>query len=61
MDDDAQDHGVTPYLHLLVTMALFGGAFASSKTVVGELPHQVAAALRSGGGALVLSRSRQLS
>jgi drug/metabolite transporter (DMT)-like permease len=54
MKDDAQDHGMTPYLHLLVTMALFGSAFASSKTVVGELPHQVAAALRFGGGALVL-------
>lgn len=42
------------YLSLLTTMALFGSAFASSKTVVGELPHQVAALLRFGGGAAVL-------
>ncbi|WP_447007702.1 hypothetical protein ACRAKI_15045 [Saccharothrix isguenensis] len=57
MNDDARDHGVTPYVHLLVTMAVSGSALASSKTVVGELPHQVAAALRFGGGALVLGES----
>ncbi|MFD4369982.1 DMT family transporter [Rhodococcus sp. NPDC058521] len=42
------------YLYLLTTMAFFGSAFASSKMVVGELPHQVAAVLRFGGGALIL-------
>jgi drug/metabolite transporter (DMT)-like permease len=42
------------YLNLLITMAFFGSAFASSKQVVGEIPHQVAAVLRFGGGALVL-------
>ncbi len=45
---------VTPYLSLLTTMALFGSAFTSSKVVVGELPHDVAAALRFGGGAAIL-------
>ncbi|MGR7028202.1 DMT family transporter [Geodermatophilus sp. URMC 62] len=48
------ESGATPYAYLLVTMALFGSAFASSKLVVGEVPHQVAALLRFGGGALVL-------
>ncbi|MGH3567674.1 MAG: DMT family transporter [Pseudonocardia sp.] len=43
-----------PYLYLLTTMLLFGSAFASSKVVVGDLPHQVAAALRFGGGAVIL-------
>jgi drug/metabolite transporter (DMT)-like permease len=35
-------------------MALFGAAFTSSKVVVGQMPHEVAAALRFGGGALIL-------
>jgi drug/metabolite transporter (DMT)-like permease len=42
------------YLYLLATMAFFGSAFASSKMVVGHMPHQVAAVLRFGGGALIL-------
>ena len=44
----------TPYLYLLVTMVLFGSAFTSSKVVVGQLPHDVAAMLRFGGGAVIL-------
>jgi drug/metabolite transporter (DMT)-like permease len=36
-------------------MAFFGSAFASSKVVVGHVPHQVAAVLRFGGGALILA------
>ncbi|MFC0437629.1 DMT family transporter [Kutzneria buriramensis] len=43
-----------PYLYLLVTMVLFGSAFTSSKVVVGQLPHDVAAMLRFGGGAVIL-------
>ncbi|MFC8127359.1 DMT family transporter [Streptomyces sp. NPDC057302] len=43
-----------PYLNLLVTMVMFGSAFASSKVVVGAMPHQMAAALRFGGGAVLL-------
>jgi drug/metabolite transporter (DMT)-like permease len=42
------------YLSLLVTMALFGSAFAGSKVVVEQMPHQVAALLRFGGAALIL-------
>jgi drug/metabolite transporter (DMT)-like permease len=42
------------HLYLLTTMALFGAAFTSSKLVVGQLHHSVAAALRFGGGALIL-------
>ncbi|UQA94902.1 DMT family transporter [Streptomyces halobius] len=42
------------YLYLLATMAFFGSAFASSKAVVGHIPHQIAAGLRFGGGALIL-------
>lgn len=45
---------IDAHLYLLATMALFGSAFASSKVVVGYLPHQVAAVLRFGGGALIL-------
>ncbi|SCF35593.1 Permease of the drug/metabolite transporter (DMT) superfamily [Micromonospora echinospora] len=45
---------VDAHLYLLTTMALFGSAFASSKVVVGHLPHQVAAVLRFGGGAVIL-------
>jgi drug/metabolite transporter (DMT)-like permease len=45
----------TPLLYLLTTMVLFGSAFASSKVVVDEVPHLVAAALRFGGGALILA------
>jgi drug/metabolite transporter (DMT)-like permease len=43
-----------PYLNLLVTMIMFGGAFASSKVVVGQIPHEAAAAFRFGGGGLLL-------
>ncbi|MFK8905686.1 DMT family transporter [Streptomyces sp. YS-3] len=43
-----------PYLNLLVTMVMFGSAFASSKEVVGAMPHQMAAALRFGGGGVLL-------
>jgi drug/metabolite transporter (DMT)-like permease len=39
---------------LLVTMALFGSAFAGSKVVVEQLPHQVAALLRFALAALIL-------
>ncbi|MBQ1017627.1 DMT family transporter [Micromonospora sp. D93] len=42
------------YLSLLATMVFFGSAFASSKVVVEQVPHQVAALLRFGGGALIL-------
>jgi drug/metabolite transporter (DMT)-like permease len=52
--DDGQRIGVAPYLYLLITMALFGSAFTSSKVVVGQIPHDVAAALRFGGGAVIL-------
>ncbi|MFI1969634.1 DMT family transporter [Streptomyces cinnamoneus] len=45
---------VDAYFYLLATMAFFGSAFTSSKVVVGHVPHQVAAALRFGGGALIL-------
>lgn len=38
----------------MVTMALFGTGITSSKVVVGQLPHEVAATLRFGGGAVVL-------
>jgi drug/metabolite transporter (DMT)-like permease len=44
----------SPYLFLTVTMMLWGGAFASSKTVVDQVPHTVAATLRFGGGAVAL-------
>ncbi|MEW1751148.1 DMT family transporter [Streptomyces angustmyceticus] len=43
-----------PYLNLLVTMVMFGSAFAGSKVVVGAMPHQMAAALRFGSGAVLL-------
>ncbi|WP_307715599.1 DMT family transporter [Streptomyces sp. V4I23] len=43
-----------PYLLLTVTMVLWGSAFSSSKVVVEQLPHGVAAFLRFGGGALAL-------
>jgi drug/metabolite transporter (DMT)-like permease len=49
---DSDDTG--PYLYLLVTMVLFGTAFTSSKIVVGHMPHDVAGALRFGGGAVIL-------
>ena len=52
--DDGTRASATPYLYLLVTMALFGTAFTSSKVVVGQLPHEVAAMLRFGGGAVIL-------
>ncbi|MEU4191912.1 DMT family transporter [Kribbella sp. NPDC026611] len=53
MSDQSAD-GATPYVYLLLTMMLFGTAFTSSKVVVAELPHQVAAALRFGGAAVAL-------
>ncbi|WP_081706256.1 DMT family transporter [Nocardia sp. CNY236] len=43
------------YPHLALTMVLFGSSYASSKVVVDHLPHQLAAALRFGGAALVLA------
>jgi drug/metabolite transporter (DMT)-like permease len=49
---DASD--LAPYLYLLITMCLFGAAFTSSKVVVGQLLHDVAAALRFGGAAVIL-------
>jgi drug/metabolite transporter (DMT)-like permease len=52
--EDAQRPETAPYLFLLTTMALFGAAFTSSKIVVGEIPHDVAASLRFGGGAVIL-------
>jgi drug/metabolite transporter (DMT)-like permease len=35
-------------------MVLFGTAFTSSKVVVGQVPHDAAAAIRFGGGAVIL-------
>jgi drug/metabolite transporter (DMT)-like permease len=52
--DGERRAGSGPFLYLFVTMALFGAAFTSSKVVVGQMPHDVAAALRFGGGALIL-------
>ncbi|MER5780534.1 DMT family transporter [Streptomyces mobaraensis] len=43
-----------PYLLLMVTMTLWGSAFSSSKAVVAQLPHSVAAFLRFGGAAVAL-------
>ncbi|QUQ67216.1 DMT family transporter [Kutzneria sp. CA-103260] len=43
------------HLYLLITMVLFGSGFTSSKVVVGQLPHDVAAMLRFGGGAVILA------
>ncbi|MFE9813413.1 DMT family transporter [Streptomyces sp. NPDC005548] len=43
-----------PYLHLLVTMVLWGSAFSSSKSVVDHVPPAVGAVLRFGGGAVAL-------
>ena len=56
MDRAAGEESTTaaPYLNLLVTMVMFGSAFASSKVVVGQISHEVAAALRFGGGGLIL-------
>ncbi|HEY4459909.1 MAG TPA: DMT family transporter [Pseudonocardiaceae bacterium] len=51
---ERSDHGAAPYLYLLVTMILFGTAFTGSKVVVGQVPHDVAAALRFGGAAVIL-------
>lgn len=47
-------NGAAPVRDLVITMAFFGSAFASSKTVVSEIPHDAAASLRFGGGAIVL-------
>lgn len=43
-----------PYLCLLMTMIMFGSASASSKFVLNEMPFEVAAALRIGGGGVLL-------
>ncbi|MET7855292.1 DMT family transporter [Streptomyces avermitilis] len=43
-----------PYLHLLMTMVLWGSAFSSSKAVVEYVPPSVGALLRFGGGAIAL-------
>ncbi|MEV6568687.1 DMT family transporter [Streptomyces kronopolitis] len=56
MENEKQGRGesANAYLYLLATMVFFGSAFASSKAVVGDIPHQVAAGLRFGGGAFIL-------
>ncbi|WP_020673695.1 DMT family transporter [Amycolatopsis nigrescens] len=41
-------------LPVLIAVLLWASAFACSKLAVGEVPHEVAALLRFGGGALVL-------
>jgi drug/metabolite transporter (DMT)-like permease len=46
--------GVRTYLMLVLVMAFWGSAFASSKLAVQEVPHEVAALLRFGIGAVVL-------
>lgn len=51
----ATHFSIIPYLNLMVTMVLFGSAFASSKVVVGVMPPEVAAALRFMGGAIILA------
>ncbi|MGW7256255.1 DMT family transporter [Streptomyces sp. NPDC054834] len=53
--------GPPAHLLLTVTMVLWGCAFASSKEVVGQVPHSVAAFLRFGGGALALLVALRLS
>jgi drug/metabolite transporter (DMT)-like permease len=53
-EKQARNESANAYLYLLATMVFFGSAFASSKAVVGHMPHQVAAVLRFGGGALIL-------
>ncbi|MGW2635643.1 DMT family transporter [Streptomyces sp. NPDC001348] len=53
--------GPSAHLLLTVTMVLWGCAFASSKVVVGQVPHSVAAFLRFGGGALALLVALRLS
>ncbi|NUR29598.1 MAG: DMT family transporter [Catenulispora sp.] len=50
----ADQRSRNPFLLLTVTMLLWGGAFSSSKSVVGHVPHTVAAMLRFGGGAIAL-------
>jgi drug/metabolite transporter (DMT)-like permease len=42
------------YLMLVVTMALWGSAFAGSKVALVHVPHGVAAMLRFGLGALLM-------
>ncbi|MET8678027.1 DMT family transporter [Streptomyces sp. NPDC004647] len=44
----------SPHLPLMITMVLWGSAFSSSKSVVEQVPHTVAALLRFGGGAVAL-------
>jgi len=43
------------YLPLVVTMVFWGSAFAASKSAVADVPHHVAALLRFGAGAVILS------
>ncbi|GHF31686.1 membrane protein [Streptomyces mashuensis] len=50
----AESGKTNPYLLLTTTMVLWGSGFSSSKGVVEHLPHEVAAVLRFGGGALCL-------
>lgn len=45
---------VGAYGWLLLTMVLWGSAFPSSRWAVGQVPHEVAAFFRFGGGAVVL-------
>lgn len=54
IDKDLRNSSVEAHGYLLGTMFFFGTAFTSSKVVVGEIPHQVAAVLRFGGGAVIL-------
>ncbi|MFE6774734.1 DMT family transporter [Streptomyces sp. NPDC057702] len=51
---DPRQRAGNPYSLLMTTMVLWGVSFSSSKTVVGDVPHPVAAFLRFGGGALAL-------
>lgn len=42
------------YLPLVLTMVFWGSAFATSKITVGSVPPALAAAVRFGGGAVIL-------
>ncbi|MFJ3903227.1 DMT family transporter [Streptomyces sp. NPDC090025] len=50
-----------PYALLMVTMVLWGSAFAGSKAVVAQVPHSVGAFLRFGFGAVALLLALALS
>jgi drug/metabolite transporter (DMT)-like permease len=45
---------LNPYLALTLTMAGWGSAFSLSEIAVDQVPHEVAALMRFGGGALIL-------